>query len=158
MSTNEDKKIVAQRKHNLEQKLGKIHLKAGWTAVPNVLLQRQCALGLDSRDINIIMVLFTYWWKPDEKPYPSKQAIAKSIGCDPSTVRKRIQKLEQAKFIKRIPRKLSGGGNSSNAYDLRPLLQASEKFSQEEIERRNERHNENIGKLERKKERLKLVA
>lgn len=36
-------------------------MKAGWTALPNVIFERQRALGLDAIDVNIILHIASYW-------------------------------------------------------------------------------------------------
>jgi hypothetical protein len=45
---------VAQQLKVNEKKWTPTLMKAGWTALPNVLFERQQALGLDAIDINII--------------------------------------------------------------------------------------------------------
>jgi len=44
-------------------------IKAGWTVIPNVLFERQQALGLDPLDVNILLHIASYWWTPEGKPY-----------------------------------------------------------------------------------------
>ena len=46
---------VAQQLKVNEKKWSPTLMKAGWTALPNVLFERQKALGLDAIDINIIL-------------------------------------------------------------------------------------------------------
>lgn len=88
-----------------EKKWGASLLNAGWTILPNTIFMKQRALGLDSMDINILLILVSHWWYADSLPFPSKKTIAEAIGCDSSTVRRRIQKMEVAGFIKRIERR-----------------------------------------------------
>ena len=64
-------------------------MKAGWTVLPNVLFERQQALGLDPLDINIILHIASYWWSESGKPHPSKVTIAKAIGVTPRSVQRR---------------------------------------------------------------------
>lgn len=87
-----------------EQKWSRELLAAGWSLIPNVLLERQRVLQLDSTDLNILLHLVKHWWFADNLPHPSKQSIAECMGVDPSTVRRRIAKLEKRKLVKRIPR------------------------------------------------------
>lgn len=66
-------------RHN-EQKWSKQLLAAGWSLIPNVLLERQQALGLDAVDINIILHLVRHWWYSEKLPHPSKRTIAECMG------------------------------------------------------------------------------
>ena len=93
---NTDRKIA--------QKWGAALTGAGWTAIPNVIIKRQKALGLTPLDVNIILQLLTYWWECENLPRPSKATIAAAIGVDPRTVQRRIASMEKAQFIKRVPR------------------------------------------------------
>lgn len=45
-----------------EKKWGPDLMKAGWTVLPNMIFMRQRALGLDSMDINILLILLSHWW------------------------------------------------------------------------------------------------
>lgn len=73
-------------------------MKAGWTVLPNVLFERQQALGLDPLDINILLHIASYWWSEGSKPHPSKTTIAKAIGIEPRSVQRRIAALEKDKL------------------------------------------------------------
>jgi len=88
------KTVPAQTLKTNEEKWSPQLWKAGWTTIPNVIIERQKALGLDALDINIIMHLATYWWTPDNKPHPSKVTIADAMQVDPRTVQRRIAKME----------------------------------------------------------------
>lgn len=54
-----------------EKKWTKPLLDAGWTMLPNVIFERQQALGLDAIDINILLHLASYWWKAGDLPVSS---------------------------------------------------------------------------------------
>ena len=140
-----------------EKKWGRVLLDAGWSMIPVVILKRQQALGLDAKDINIILHLIRHWWYAERLPYPSKREIADCMGIDVSTVRRRIQKLEVAGFVKRLPRSDSRYGQQTNAYDLSGLIREVEPFAKEEIEERKKRHEEAAEKLTRKRPRLHVV-
>jgi hypothetical protein len=55
-----------------EKKWGKEVLAPGWTLIPNILLIKQHALGLDPVDINILLQILKHWWRADEAPFPSQ--------------------------------------------------------------------------------------
>lgn len=110
---------------------------AGWTAIPNILLERQQALRLDSVDLNILLVLAKHWWEAEKKPYPSKKRISEIIGRTPDTTRKHIKVMEDKGLIKRVKRfknTSDGGGQTSNEYDLSGLVEMLDEFAKQDLE------------------------
>jgi DNA-binding transcriptional regulator YhcF (GntR family) len=118
----------------LEQRWSAPVIAAGYTVLPSIVLKRQKKLGLDSLDLNIVMHLLSYWWKGSDLPFPSKRSLAEAIGVDQSTIRRRIQKLEAAGYLKRIGRRGSNGISKSNRYDLTGLIEAIKPLAAEENE------------------------
>jgi predicted transcriptional regulator len=141
----------------IANKWGSALARSGWTAIPNVLFQRQKALGLTPLDVNIILQLVAYWWEPENLPHPSKNTIAARIDVTPRTVQKRIAAMETAGFIKRIPRKLSHNGSSTNLYDFSGLIAAAQPFAQEELQEIEQKKKSKAAKLERKRPLLAVV-
>ena len=84
-------------------------MDAGWTCIPSTIILRQQAFGLDPVDMNIVLVIAAHWWKADQPAFPSKKLIADTIGKDPTTVRRRLAKLEKDGMIERILRPQPGG-------------------------------------------------
>lgn len=117
-----------------EAKWTKPLMEAGWTVVPNVLLERQKALGLDPVDINILMHLFSFWWTPSSKPHPSKKTIADAMGIDARTVQRHIARLEKAGLVRREERRISNVGSKSNIYHFDGLIAAAKPFAKEMTE------------------------
>lgn len=141
-----------------QKKWGPDLMKAGWTMLPNTIFMRQRALGLDSMDLNILMVLLSHWWHADNLPFPSKRTIADTIGCDPSTVRRRIQKLEGAGFITRIQRRVEKNRNKTNQYDFSGLVKEATPYAQETLQTREAEREERANRPKRKgKPKLKVV-
>ncbi len=159
--TAEKKPVAPNSKEVLQEnqkKWGVDLMKAGWTLLPNTIFMRQRALGLDSVDINILMVLLSHWWQADNLPYPSKKTIAEAIGCDESTIRRRIKKLEAGKLIKRIIRPVEKDRNKTNQYDFSGLIKAATPYAQEEVQARETNREERASRIKRKgKPRLKVV-
>jgi len=129
----------------------------GWTAWPNILLDRQQALGLEPLDINILLHIIRYWWEPDELPFPSVSTLAAAIGVDRSTVQRRIARLEKGGLIMREIRKGARGGNLSNRYNFNGLIAAATPYAQEAINERNRRQKEDAERI-RRKGKPKLAA
>jgi len=142
-----------------EAKWTKHLMKAGWTVLPNVFFEYQQALGLDALDINILLHIASYWWKPEGKPHPSKVTIARAIGVDPRTVQRRIAAMEAVGFIKREERRISGVGSDTNVYHLEGLIKAAAPYAAEKLERIEKKKAERAERASRKgKTRFRVVV
>lgn len=133
MSTKPKEAITSGTQKVLEAKWGKTLIAAGFTALPDVIFQYQKALKLKPLDILILLHLASYWWKPNENPWPAKGTIADALDVDPRTVQRSIKKMEELGYIKRIERKAKAGDNLSNEYDLRGLVKAAKTHAEEKI-------------------------
>ena len=132
-------------------------MAAGWTAFPSVILERQDGLGLDPVDVNIILHLAMYWWWADNPPHPSKRRIARCIGRDASTVRKRIQRLEELGFLTRVPRYGKDGQQLSNIYRFDGLIKEATPYAEEELKERALKKKETTERKTRKRPKLVVV-
>lgn len=125
----------------LEEKWGKEILSQGWTVIPNILIERQQSLGLDTTDMAILQVLLKYWWDERKLPFPSKATIADMIGREATTVQRHIRAMEKSGLLVRKAR-VSDKGQSSNEYNLRPLIKKLHKLSIVEIKLKADRDTE----------------
>ncbi len=116
-----------------EKKWSKPLMAAGWNAIPNVIIEKQAALGLDALDMNIIIHLSHYWWRPDNLPHPSVDTIAKAIQVTPRTIQKRVKALEDLGLIKREERRFTKTGSATNLYNFQGLIDAARPFAEEKI-------------------------
>lgn len=114
----------------------------GWTAIPNILLERQQALSIDAVKLNILLVLLKHWWEKPKMPYPSKATIGEIVGREKSTVQKHIKQMEAQGLLKREKRFQSAGGQTSNLYDLSGLIVKLKKLAKEELKARKERKDD----------------
>jgi DNA-binding IclR family transcriptional regulator len=121
-------------------------MKAGFTALPDVIFKYQKGLGLKPLDVLLILHLVSYWWKAKDLPWPSKAKLAAGLDVDPSTVRRSIQRMEKLGYIKRVYRKADAGDNQSNKYDLKGLVTAAEKLSLQELKNREKRRAEDLAR------------
>lgn len=126
----------------LEAKWGKTLIAAGFTALPDVIFQYQKALKLKPLDVLVLLHLASYWWKPNENPWPAKGTIADAIDVDPRTVQRSIAKMEALGYVQRIERKAKAGDNLTNQYDLRGLVKAAATFAEQKIAIREKRAGE----------------
>ncbi len=95
----------------------------GYTGVPNILLRSQAKLKLTPTQFNIIVQLLSYWYQPDQPPFPSKQELADRIGITTDTLRINMVKLEKLGLLQREQRTTAVGDYGSNTYDLDGLVQ-----------------------------------
>lgn len=149
MTTARQRDTASDQKVN-ERKWSKELMAAGWTVVPNVIIERQQVLGLDAVDINILMHLACHWWKPGDNPHPSKSRIAAAIGVHPRTVQRHIAQMEKDKLIRREERRVSGTGSKTNIYHLDGLIAAAKPYAAEKIEKQKARAAERDASAKRK--------
>lgn len=142
----------------LEQKWSSELIEAGWTVLPAALIEHQRALGIDAIDINIILHLANRWWTADNRPMPSKNSIAEAMKIDPSTVRRRIQRMEAAGFIRREERRISQVGSKTNIYHLDGLIEELKPFAAQMIAQKKARMAERAARYGQKgRPKLALV-
>ena len=134
----EDKNNLSSEVKNHVSKWGKINISAGWTIIPNALLENQSRLVLSCIDTMVLINLIMHWWEKDNPPRPSKKRLANMLGVSLKTVQRSFIHLEQCGAIKRIPRYKEGKDNArtTNHYDLNGLVDLLEGFSKELIEER----------------------
>jgi hypothetical protein len=125
----EKKKRAVSAKAQFERLWGKDVRQAGFTQVPNALIERQAALGADSVDFNILVQLLAHWWEPDRFPYPSKARLAERVRLSPRQVQRRITRLEK----------------------LDPLVVLMQRASREIVAEREERRERDRARTRRKR-------
>jgi hypothetical protein len=155
MGSAAEKQSERQLKVN-EKKWSKTLMDAKWTVIPNVILDRQQALGLEPVDVCILLHLAKHWWEADRLPYPSKKAIAECMGVSESTVQRRIASMEKGGLLKRVAR-FSGKhkGQKTNAYDFSGLIESGTPYAEEAIRVQEERRKADADRRTRK--RLRIV-
>ena len=100
----------------------KSSLDGGFTVVPSVLLQTLPALGIRASELAVLVCLIDAWWKPDDMPWPSKARLAGLLGVSDKTIQRAIRRLEARGLIVSEARHRSHGGQTSNRYDMTPLV------------------------------------
>jgi hypothetical protein len=109
-------------------------LVAGWTAIPNAVIQNQRELGLDPVDFSLLVVLASYWWQEDRPARPGKTRLASTLGVSTTTIRRRIRRLEKRGFIERVYRPGPRGRNDTNLYLLDGLVKAASNWASVETQ------------------------
>ena len=141
----------------IEEKWTSTLIKAGWTAIPQVFLDRQKALGLDAIDLNIILHIVKHWWNKNQPPFPSKHSIAECMQIDESTVRRRIARMEKDGLIQRRARFDSVNGQRTNEYLFDGLIKAATPYAREMKEQKDRRKKE-ADDSRRRKRALRIVT
>jgi predicted transcriptional regulator len=131
----------------IQQKWGEA-LGAGFQVVPNVMIQDQNRLGLDTIDIVILLNLMSHWWERDARPFVSPATIAKRMRVTTRTVERHLKKLENRKIIGREPRgPRNTDGPYFRSYDLIPLAEVLKEASQNALKERARRAKERRSSL-----------
>lgn len=137
-----------------EKKWTPTMMKAGWSAFPNIIIEKQRALGLDAMDMNILLHLVQYWWLEENVPHPSVATIADAIGVTPRAIQKRITALQAAGLITREERRHSKFGSQTNLYRFDGLIKACLPFAEEKIAAAKKKAEDEKDRVRRKKPKL----
>lgn len=137
-----------------EKKWGKPLMAAGWTAVPNMLLEHQQQLGLDAVDLNILLQVAKHWWYPEKAPHPGKKALAARVGVSPRTVQRRLRSMVKAKLISRKSRTKVGGGNDTTEFYFTGLIERATPYAVEKLNLISKRQEEDAARARRRGLRL----
>lgn len=129
-------------------------MKAGWSAFPNIIIEKQRALGLDAMDMNILLHLVQYWWLEENVPHPSVATIAEAIGVTPRAIQKRVTALQAAGLITREECRHSKFGSQTNLYRFDGLIAACKPFAEEKVAAAKKKAEEDKARVKRKKPKL----
>ena len=97
-------------------------LDTGWTVIPSALIRGLPRLHIGAGELAVLISLIDYWWAPDDPPWPSKKALAERLGVSQKTIQRHLAVLRQEGLIVSEARHRAGGGQTSNRYDLTPLV------------------------------------
>jgi len=147
------KQNVEQLRVN-EKKWTKPLMDSGWSVLPNIIIEKQAALGLDPLDMNIILHLVQYWWVVDNLPHPSVSTIAEAIGVTPRTIQKRIKAMEELGLMEREERRHTKYGSVTNLYSFNGLIKAVAPFAEEKLTKKAEAQAAERARIKSKKPKL----
>jgi DNA-binding transcriptional ArsR family regulator len=97
-------------------------LDTGWTAIPSALIRGLPLLHIGAGELAVLIILIDYWWAPNDPPWPSKKALAERLSVSQKTIQRHLAVLRQEGLITSEARHRAGGGQTSNRYDLTPLV------------------------------------
>jgi hypothetical protein len=93
--------------------------RAGFQAVPDVLLKYQGKLGLNSTELVVLLNVLQHWWYAERKPFPRPTTIARRMGSTVRTVQRALQNLEKKGMLVKVQQ----GADTRDAFDPQPLVE-----------------------------------
>src|SRR5215217_4628909 len=120
MSSRENEGISSP--YQITVRFGNEILQAGFTAVPNLVLDHYGTLGITSAEMMFIIHIWQYWWT-EKNPYPSLQAIADRMATSRRQVRRYTESLKEKGLLRVNERRQPGLGQVSSEYDFAPLIE-----------------------------------
>ena len=135
----------------IEERWTKTLADAGWTAIPNIVLDKQAALGLKPIEVNIILQIAKFWWEPGSAPYPKIETLASAIGVHSRTIQKHVSRLVDIGLLEREEQYYAQGGQRSNAYTFKGLIERCRPFAEEFLNERKRRQAADRARIRRKK-------
>lgn len=146
----EKQKGAAAKKQAIEQRWTKPLADAGWTALPNIILERQRDLGLEPIDVNVLLQIAQFWWEPGVPAHPSIGRVAQAIGVDRRTVQRRLRRMEKLGLLESHARNYTQGGRRTNAYTFDGLIEKTRPFAEEALEVREQKRKKDEARRRRK--------
>ena len=107
------------------ERYGPVLCGEGYTALPNTILAHYARLGVSEGELVFIQQVWSYWWDA-ALPFPSVTTLAARMGKTQRQIQHYIGHLRGLGLLRVVERRDAGGGQLSNAYDLRPFLRAVE--------------------------------
>jgi len=98
-------------------------LEAGYTSVPNLLLNYYARLGMTADELVFVVHLLQHKWS-EKDPFPRLQTIAERMGKSWRQVHRYAQSLKKKCLLGITNRVLKGRGMTTSEYDLSPLFLA----------------------------------
>lgn len=92
--------------------------RAGFQAVPDLLLKHQGRLGLNSGELVVLLNVLQHWWYAEQKPFPRPTTIARRMGSTVRTVQRALMNLEKKGALVKTQRL----EDDRPAFDPEPLV------------------------------------
>ena len=136
--------------YSLAARFGADTMAAGFTAVPNVVLERYAELGLTPTEMMTVIHLWYFWWKRQD-PFPAIDSVAKMMGISRRQAQTYVSRLRDRGLINvrhRAQRTGPGRGlRTSSAYDFSPLIQRIKELAGLTAEQVEELEEAGLGEL-----------
>ena len=110
-----------KQQYRITVRFGDQIMQAGFTAVPNLLLNHYVALGISPTELVFIVHIWQYWWNAQD-PYPALRTVGEKMGKDLRTARRYAEALKTKELLIVRERSAPGKGQITSEYDFAPLL------------------------------------
>jgi hypothetical protein len=124
--------VPRRDEYSLAARFGADTMVAGFTAVPNLVLEHYAELGLTPTEMLTVIHLWYFWWKRQD-PFPSIESVAEMMGISRRQVQTYISRLRDKGLINVRHRAQRNGPSrglrTSSAYDFSPLIQRVKEVS-----------------------------
>lgn len=106
-----------QAGYSISVRFGDEILQAGFTAIPNLVLERYAALGVTPLELAFTIHVWHYWWN-ERDPYPALNTIAERMATSRRQVRRYVESLKEKGFLTVRERYVEGRGQVTSEYDF----------------------------------------
>lgn len=114
---------VNQHDSRIVVRFGDAILQAGFTSVPNLVLEHYAEVGISEGELVFTLHVWSFWWNR-QLPYPSIATVAKRMNKSWRSVHRYAKGLEEKQLLKITPRYREDGGQTSSLYDFEPMINA----------------------------------
>ena len=153
-------KITAESAETLrenEKKWSKAVMAAGWSAIPNILIEKQEALGLKPIEMNVLIHLIQYWWFESNLPHPSVGRMAKALGVTDRTIQRTIKGLCELGFMEKEERRKTKHGSLTNLHSFNGLIEKLKPYADEKVAEKKQKKEDENARIARKKPKFAVV-
>jgi predicted transcriptional regulator len=123
---------------SIERRWTKKVLEPGFTVIPAALLRALVRLHLGPNELSVLLQIIDHWWEDEDMPFPSKRRMAERLGVSQKTVQRSVGRLVAEGLIRRKARHGKHGGQTSNLYDLTPLVEKLTPIAEDMVKARDE--------------------
>lgn len=109
--------------YKISVRFGDQILQAGFTSVPNLVLNHYAELSITPAEMMFIIHMWQFRWT-ERDPYPSLTTIADKMDVSWRQAHRYAKSLEQKGFLSIKARQEPGRGQVTSEYDFEPLIKA----------------------------------
>lgn len=123
---------------SFERRWTKKVLEPGFTLIPSALLRALVRLHIGPIELSVLLQMIDHWWENEDMPFPSKKRLGERIGVSEKTIQRAVARLEGEGLVRRAARHNRHGGQTSNRYDLSPLVEKLVPVAEDMLKAREE--------------------
>jgi hypothetical protein len=130
-AANQVSPSISSNSYKISVKFGDQILQAGFTSVPNLVLNHYAELGITPAEMMFTIHMWQFRWT-ERDPYPSLTTIADKMDVSWRQAHRYAKSLEQKGFLNINSRLEPGRGQVTSEYDFEPLIKAVLKLDKPE--------------------------